>query len=79
MHDDYEALTNSNIDVVRQAIRDGNYTSHTARLASGLLQANLAIMPERYAPDFMRFCHRNPKPCPLPSIMMKSLPAPCIF
>jgi uncharacterized protein YcsI (UPF0317 family) len=28
-------------------------------------QANLAIVPERFAFDFLRFCQRNPKPCPL--------------
>ncbi len=68
MQDDYETLKNSSIDVVRKAIREGSYTSHTAGLAGGLLQANLAIMPERYALDFMRFCQRNPKPCPLTGV-----------
>ncbi|WP_264212274.1 putative hydro-lyase [Leisingera thetidis] len=50
---------------VRQLIRAGGYTSHTAGLGKGKLQANIAIMPERHALDFMRFCQRNPKPCPL--------------
>jgi len=50
---------------VRQRIRSGDYTSHTAGLGKGKLQANIAILPERYALDFMRFCQRNPKPCPL--------------
>ncbi len=68
MHEDYESLKNTSIDVVRKVIREGRYTSHTAGLASGFLQANLAIMPERYALDFMRFCQRNPKPCPLTGV-----------
>jgi uncharacterized protein YcsI (UPF0317 family) len=50
---------------VRAAIRAGEYTGHTAGLAKGKLQCNLAIIPERYALDFMRFCQRNPKPCPI--------------
>lgn len=50
---------------VRGAIRRGRYGSHTAGLGVGCLQANLAIMPEAAALDFMRFCQRNPKPCPL--------------
>lgn len=50
---------------VRAAIRSGAYTGHTAGLASGKLQCNLAILPERYALDFLRFCLRNPKPCPI--------------
>lgn len=50
---------------VRAAIRSGAYDGHTAGLAAGKLQCNLAILPERYALDFLRFCQRNPKPCPL--------------
>ena len=50
---------------VRAAIRAGHYVSHTAGLGHGHLQANLAIMPEAFALDFMRYCQRNPKPCPL--------------
>jgi len=50
---------------VRAAIRTGSYRGHTAGLAVGKLQCNLAILPERYALDFLRFCLRNPKPCPI--------------
>lgn len=50
---------------VRAAIRTGAYTGHTAGLAAGKLQCNLAILPERFALDFLRFCQRNPKPCPI--------------
>ena len=50
---------------VRAAIRSGAYTGHTAGLAAGKLQCNLAILPEQEALDFLRFCLRNPKPCPV--------------
>ncbi len=50
---------------VRDAIRSGSYDQHTAGLAAGKLQCNLAILPEKYALDFLRFCQRNPKPCPI--------------
>lgn len=50
---------------VRAAIRNGSYDGHTAGLAAGKLQCNLAILPERFALDFLRFCQRNPKPCPI--------------
>lgn len=50
---------------VRAAIRAGSYDGHTAGLAAGKLQCNLAILPEKYALDFLRFCQRNPKPCPV--------------
>lgn len=61
----YAALRNSAAPQVRAAIRAGEYTGHTAGLAAGKLQCNLAILPERYALDFLRFCQRNPKPCPV--------------
>ncbi len=64
----YESLKGSPARAVRSAIRDGRYASHTAGLGQGLLQANLAIMPESHALDFMRFCQRNPKPCPLTGV-----------
>ena len=53
---------------VRAAIRRGDYAGHTAGLAAGRLQCNLAILPDRYALDFLRFCQRNPKPCPVVGI-----------
>lgn len=50
---------------VRAAIRAGRYDRHTAGLAIGRLQCNLAILPAEHALDFLRFCQRNPKPCPV--------------
>ena len=50
---------------IRKAIRSGAHTGHTAGLAPGYLQCHLAILPEAYALDFLRFCQRNPKPCPV--------------
>lgn len=29
------------------------------------VQANVIILPKEYAFDFLLFCQRNPKPCPL--------------
>ncbi|MCE8554192.1 putative hydro-lyase [Ruegeria pomeroyi] len=68
MSETYQKLKNSTLDEQRAAIRSGAYRSHTAGLGKGHLQANLAIMPEAYALDFMRFCQRNPKPCPLTGV-----------
>lgn len=33
--------------------------------APGFAQANLCILPKEYAFDFLLFCQRNSKPCPL--------------
>ena len=50
---------------VRQACRKNQFTDHTSGLASGYAQANVVILPAQYAYDFLLFCVRNPKPCPL--------------
>ena len=50
---------------MRKLIRAGGHDDHTAGLAPGKLQCNLAILPEGFALDFLRFCQRNPKPCPV--------------
>ena len=61
----FQSLRSEPVANIRKAIRAGSYKGHTAGLGSGVLQANLAILPEEAALDFMRFCQRNPKPCPL--------------
>ncbi|MRU15416.1 putative hydro-lyase [Roseovarius sp. A21] len=70
----YLDLKNANVARVRAAIRSGDYTGHTAGLGAGYLQANVVIMPEAYALDFMRFCQRNPKPCPLTGVSDTGVP-----
>src|SRR5437588_11045758 len=49
----------------RRAIRASQFRGQTAGVAPGYVQGNLAILPERLAGDFLRFCQLNPKPCPL--------------
>lgn len=61
----HRSLQKDSAERVRLAIREGRYAAHTAGLAAGKLQANIAIMRESAALDFMRYCQRNPKPCPL--------------
>ena len=52
-------------DEVRQLIRHGSLVQPTSGMAPGFVQANLAILPRDLAFDFLLFCQRNPKPCPL--------------
>ena len=61
----FEQLRQDDQLAVRSKIRSGAYCDHTSGLANGFLQANLVILEQSYALDFMRFCQRNPKPCPL--------------
>ena len=49
----------------RRAIRAGDYTGYTAGIAPGHVQANVCILPRRWAEDFLLYCQRNPRPCPL--------------
>jgi uncharacterized protein YcsI (UPF0317 family) len=49
----------------RVAIRQGQWTGHTSGMADGHVQGNVVILAESLANDFLRYCQRNPKPCPL--------------
>jgi uncharacterized protein YcsI (UPF0317 family) len=50
---------------IRQDIREGRLRGVTAGLGQNCVQANLAVLPRAQAYDFLLFCQRNPKPCPL--------------
>lgn len=50
---------------LRRACREGRFAGPTSGHAHGYVQVNLAILPAAYAPDFLLFCQRNPKPCPV--------------
>jgi uncharacterized protein YcsI (UPF0317 family) len=60
----------------RARIRAGEHTGPTSGLAPGFAQANLVILPADYALDFVRFCVRNPKPCPLLEVTDTGSPRP---
>ncbi|SAK45347.1 putative hydro-lyase [Caballeronia ptereochthonis] len=49
----------------RHQVRTGAFTGPTAGYCGDYAQANLAILPRDCAEDFLRFCVRNPKACPL--------------
>lgn len=63
-------------DEVRQAARRGELTGQTSGLANGFAQANLVILPKELAADFLLFCQRNPKPCPLLDVTTPGDPVP---
>jgi uncharacterized protein YcsI (UPF0317 family) len=58
-----EALASGH--AARLAIRRNQHRGPTSGLAPGFVQGNLAILPQAVAQDFLQFCRRNPKPCPL--------------
>ena len=49
----------------RQLVREGVHTGPTAGVCPGYAQANLVILPQDLAYDFLLFAQRNPKSCPL--------------
>lgn len=61
---------------LRQHIRTGQWRYPTAGLAHGFTQANLAIVPRDLAYDFLLFCQRNPKPCPVLEVFDPGDPEP---
>ena len=60
--------TMSPAQAARRRIRSREHTAHTAGLADGFVQANICILPKAWADDFLLYCQRNPKPCPLLSV-----------
>jgi len=49
----------------RFAARAGWLCGHTSGLATAHVQGNLVILPADVADEFLRYCQRNPKPCPV--------------
>ena len=72
IHDDPVAL--------RLACRAGEFVSPTAGHVPDGVQANLMIVPQADAFDFLLFCQRNPQACPLVEVlapgMREALSAP---
>ena len=50
---------------IRNMIRNEDYTGHTSGFVPGFVQANLVILPQKYALDFLQFCQANKKSCPI--------------
>jgi uncharacterized protein YcsI (UPF0317 family) len=63
---------------LRHRARIGELTGPTAGLVPGFVQANLVVVPREIAYDFLLFCHRNPKPCPLVDVTDIGNPEPAL-
>ena len=52
--------------IFRRVVRYGSYTATTLNICPGYLQCNLVVLRKgQIAFDFLLFCQRNPKSCPL--------------
>jgi uncharacterized protein YcsI (UPF0317 family) len=54
---------------LRGQCRSGEFTGPTSGFAKGHVQANMLIVPREHAFDFLLFCQRNPKPCPIVEVL----------
>ncbi|HLR68365.1 MAG TPA: putative hydro-lyase [Virgibacillus sp.] len=63
----------------RLAIRRGAWTKPTCGLAPSYIQANLVIVPYMNAYDFLLFCMRNPKSCPVIEVTDQGSYTPEVF
>lgn len=66
---------------LRRKIRLGDWQAPTSGLVPGFIQTNLAILPKEMAFEFLLFCQRNPKACPVidvtePGSFIPALSAP---
>ncbi len=61
---------------VRRLARRSELQTPTPGLALGFVQANLVLVPRELAFDFLLFCQRNPKPCPVLDVTEPGDPEP---
>jgi uncharacterized protein YcsI (UPF0317 family) len=54
---------------LRDKIRNQKWTKTTTGAAPGYVQANMVILPREAAFQFLLFCVRNPKPCPILDVL----------
>ncbi len=54
---------------LRKLIRNKEWATPTSGAAKGYLQANLVMLPRDEAFNFLLFCVRNPKPCPILDVL----------
>jgi uncharacterized protein YcsI (UPF0317 family) len=61
---------------LRREIRAGRLTGASRGLAPGFVQCNLAILPRAFAFDFMLYCQRNQRACPVLEVCDPGDPVP---
>jgi uncharacterized protein YcsI (UPF0317 family) len=54
---------------LRELIRNKEWTIPTTGVSPGIVQANLVMLPREEAFNFLLFCVRNPKPCPVLDVL----------
>jgi uncharacterized protein YcsI (UPF0317 family) len=60
----------------RAAMREGRWTGPTVYRVPGYVQTNLVVLSRAEAYDFLLYCQRNPKPCPVIEVTDPGDPEP---
>ena len=61
----------------RKAVREGTFQGPTNGVCPGFMQCNLVVLPQgQHAFDFLLFCQRNKKACPLVEVCDVGSPYP---
>ncbi len=60
----------------RAACREGRYTGPSRGVCLGYLECNLVVIRREHAYDFLVYCQRNPKPCPVLEVCETGDPEP---
>ena len=60
----------------RLACREGRHTTTTRGLAMGYVQCNLVVLRKRYAYEFLLYCQRNQRSCPVLEVTDTGDPEP---
>jgi len=60
----------------RQIIREGKYIGVMGNWCMGYAKVNPAVLPKSLAYNFLLFCVRNPKPCPVLDVTEVGSPEP---
>lgn len=71
-----QELSNMKPSEIRMLIRQNQLTCPTAGMVNGYTQANLVVLKKDLAFEFLLFCQRNPKPCPVLDVTEPGLPIP---
>jgi uncharacterized protein YcsI (UPF0317 family) len=66
----------SSAQTARLDCREGRHTGSSRGVALGYVQCNLVVLRQALAYEFLLFCQRNPKPCPVTEVCDAGDPEP---
>lgn len=69
-------ITMTDAQKARLAMREGKWTGPTVHQMKGWVQANLVVLPRSDAYEFLVYCNRNPKACPVIEVTDPGDPEP---